>query len=177
MEITLIRHGESITNVQGAHQTFEDPLTEDGGACVEKVKINTKFEKIFSSDMPRALETAKIIFPNENIIVDTRLQEKRNGIFEGKLKSETDWSKVNKEPFMKRKAKGGESLEKVKKRVISFLSELEDKKYAVVSHGTIIRIILAIALKKDIEEILRTVQIGNASVITINTERSKLSLD
>ena len=133
MELTLIRHGQSIADVQGTHQTFEDPLTNQGKACVVQVQLKTKFDKIFSSDMPCALETAKIIFPNREIILDSRIQEKRNGIFEGMLKNEADWSEVNKAPFMKRKAEGGESLEEVKKRIISFLSELEDGKYAVIA--------------------------------------------
>lgn len=167
MELTLIRHGESTTNVENTHQTFKDPLTSQGKSQAEQVRIKTKFDKIFSSDMPRALETAKIIFPSEKIIVDSRIQEKRNGIFEGISKDKADWTEVNKAPFMKRKAEGGESLEEVKKRVISFLSELDDGKYAIISHGTILRVILAITLKKDLEEILRNVQLGNASVIAV----------
>ena len=174
MKLILIRHGESIANVQEAHSTFEDPLTEEGKSFVSKIKINKNFEKIYSSDMPRALDTAKLIFPNQEIILESRIQEKSNGIFDGMLKKDSDWSEVNKAPFMKRKAEGGESLEDVRKRVISFLSELEDKTYVLVSHGTIMRIIISIALRVDLEKVLRTMQIGNGAVLEVIIDKDNL---
>jgi 2,3-bisphosphoglycerate-dependent phosphoglycerate mutase len=165
MELILIRHGQSRTNVEGSHQTFEDPLTEEGKARL--FKIHGKFDNIFSSDMPRALETAKIMFPTDKIIIDERLREKRNGIFEGVLKKDADWSEVNKQPFMKRKAEGGESLEEVISRIKEFLSTLPEGRHVIVTHGTTLRIMFALTLGLDVEKILRSLQIGNGSVLTV----------
>jgi broad specificity phosphatase PhoE len=106
MELLLIRHGESKTITQSRHQTFDDPLTDEGRAKL--FVVQDEFDSVFSSDMPRAIETAKIIFPNHNIIIDERLREKRNGVFEGMQKQDVDWSEVNKTPFMLRKALHGE---------------------------------------------------------------------
>lgn len=86
MQLTLIRHGESNVHLRGAHQTFEDKLTSQGRKQLESTKIYDNFDIIYSSDMPRALETARILFRNTPIKIDERLREKRNGIFEGVLK-------------------------------------------------------------------------------------------
>ena len=172
MELLLIRHGESRTGVEGKHQTFDDPLTKEG--IVKLFKMPGYFDLVLSSDMPRALETAKTMFPNQHITVDERLREKRNGIFEGLPKKEVDWSEINKQSFMKRKAEGGESLEEVVSRIKDFLLSLPEGRYAIISHGTALRIILALTLGLDIEKTLRSLQISHGSSLQVTFNKSIL---
>jgi 2,3-bisphosphoglycerate-dependent phosphoglycerate mutase len=169
MELILVRHGQSKTNVEAKHQTFEDPLTKEGRSML--AALPGDFDSIYSSDMPRALETANIMFPTKQIMSDVRLREKRNGIMEGLKKGDADWSKVNEQPFLERKAEGGESIEDVVARVKEFLESLHEGKHVLVTHGTTMRIIVALILDIDLERLIRTLQIGNGSVLTLSFDK------
>ena len=167
MQLTLIRHGESYVHLKGAHQTFDDKLTIQGIKQLESTKIYETFDTICCSDMPRALETAKILFKNSQIKTDERLREKRNGIFEGVLKKDADWSEINKLPFLERKAPQGKNLLEVKNRILQFLRDLPEGKHAIISHGTVLRVMISLLLQIDLEELLKSVQIGHGSSLTL----------
>ena len=173
MQLTLIRHGESFVHLKSAHQTFDDELTDSGKKQLESTEIYDHFDTIYSSDMPRALEAAKILFKNAQIQTDERLREKRNGIFEGVLKKDADWSEINKLPFMERKAPQGENLLEVKKRILEFLRGLPEGKHAIVSHGTALRVMISLLLQMDLEYLLKSVQIGHGSSLTLTIPEDK----
>ena len=68
------------------------PLNEKGKSQAKKTKEKLegiKFDKVFSSPLKRALETAKII-ADEPIDIDYRIIERCNGQLEGKLKTECE---------------------------------------------------------------------------------------
>jgi broad specificity phosphatase PhoE len=175
MKVFLIRHGESIGNIKEIIQTAEEPLTKKGVLQVKNLKKkieDIKFDLVFSSDMKRAIETTKILFWKQNIpiIYTKNLEEKRNGNFEGLKKEEINWKEINKKPFETRKAPNGENLIEVKKRVEEFLKlirKLNCERIAIISHGTIIRIILSIIMKKDLEGIIMNRQLKNCEIIEI----------
>lgn len=91
MKIYIVRHGQTDYNVNGRYGGRLDiPLNETGikEAYVVKEKLkDINFDKIYSSPLQRAYQTAKII-RDENIIIDDRIAERSNGELEGKLKSE-----------------------------------------------------------------------------------------
>lgn len=138
--IYFVRHGETEWNKIGKIQGHVDiELNDEGRAQANYIKEKfqgVKFDKVFSSPLKRAKETAKII-GEQDIIVDDRLIERHNGELEGKLKSEIkvfpDFNNPNDIRF------GIESLDDFKGRINSFLDEVvekyKDKNILVVTHA------------------------------------------
>ena len=85
--IYIIRHGQTELNHAHALQGRSDhPLNEKGRAeavqAAEKLK-NTDFSYVFTSPLTRAVETAKIVVPSVEPVVDERLIEMDYGPYEG----------------------------------------------------------------------------------------------
>ncbi|WIY63506.1 histidine phosphatase family protein [Bacillus arachidis] len=94
VELYLVRHGETMLNTTDRVQGWADaPLTKDGIEVAEYLGKGLKgvqFEKVYSSDSGRAVETAKIVLDqnkNKNIDIVQRknLREVCFGEFEGEL--------------------------------------------------------------------------------------------
>ena len=153
MKIVLIRHGESVANkndiIQG-HQDF--PLTDFGKKQAEEaadylLSNNFSIEKIYSSDLSRAKETAEIISKRlevNSIIFDSRLREFNLGIFQGRKNYEmTDEEKKLLQSCWKDHSKRvpeGENVNEMKTRVKSIFDEIistnhENTTVLVVGHG------------------------------------------
>ncbi|EKX36767.1 hypothetical protein GUITHDRAFT_145508 [Guillardia theta CCMP2712] len=99
--ILLVRHGQTEWNVQGRYQGHMDsPLTARGrqeaqllGKSLPKrlKESNKMIDNVFSSDLERARDTAKIISAEigiDTIHTDTKLRERGFGIFEGLTREE-----------------------------------------------------------------------------------------
>lgn len=138
--IYVLRHGETDWNLDGKLQGRIDiELNEKGKRQAKKVKEKLKgikFDKVFSSPLKRAFETAKII-TDEPIEIDDRIIERCKGQLEGKLKTEyenmLDFINENEQKL------GIESLSDLRGRIKNFFDELEEK-YAgknilVVTHA------------------------------------------
>ena len=123
--IYFVRHGETEWNKIGRMQGQIDiELNEEGKrqAKVVKEKLsNVKFDKVFSSPLKRAIETAKIISDKE-VSIDDRLIERYNGELEGKFKEEIkvypNFNDPNETRF------GIETLDNFKNRINDFLNEI-----------------------------------------------------
>lgn len=138
--IYLVRHGQTDWNLEGRYQGRIDiKLNSKGREQAKEIKEKLKeikFDKVFSSPLKRALETAKIITDND-IKIDERLIERCNGELEGKLKSEcvnmVDFTDENDSKL------GIESLPKFRGRIENFLSEVEKnysgKNILIVTHA------------------------------------------
>ena len=91
--IYFVRHGQTEWNKIGRMQGRIDiELNSEGKeqANIVKEKLKgVKFDKVFSSPLKRAKETAQIIC-NQEIIFDDRLKERFNGELEGKTKNEIE---------------------------------------------------------------------------------------
>ena len=93
--LIFIRHGQSVANEQNRFAGHTDvPLTELGKAQAERaaeyIVKHEKIDKIYSSDLRRAHDTALPVSKLTNIpITDTReLREICAGVWEGRLVSE-----------------------------------------------------------------------------------------
>lgn len=138
--IYIVRHGETQWNTLGKIQGRQDiELNENGKnqALLLKEKFkDVKFDKVFSSPLKRALQTAQIITKNK-IIVDERLIERDNGLLEGKIKKEIkilpNFNDDNDTKY------GVESLKSIKFRLNSFYTEIlqkyPKKNILVVTHA------------------------------------------
>ena len=83
----IVRHGATVTDVQGKHGGWQnDPLNEVGRGQARLAKLfleGKKFGPVYSSDMSRAIETAKII-SGQDPMQDKQLRPWDVGIFTGK---------------------------------------------------------------------------------------------
>ena len=138
--IYIVRHGQTDSNLKNICMGKKDiPLNSMGISQAEELKeelIKIKFDKVFSSPLKRAIQTAKII-TNCKIETDIRLIERGMGQLEGKSNSEIK-SIVN---FMDEKefGYGIEMLGEFKKRIFDFfdetIKEYVGKNVLIVTHG------------------------------------------
>lgn len=140
--IYIVRHGETNYNVEGRYAGRIDvPLNDNGikQAYLIKEKLkDIKFDKVFSSPLKRAYETATIICGDKyNIIKDDRLIERSNGELEGRLKKEIkeyiDFNDINENRF------DIENIVDFRKRVKEYIDYILDnyrgKNILIVTHA------------------------------------------
>ncbi|MEO0074939.1 MAG: histidine phosphatase family protein [candidate division WOR-3 bacterium] len=152
LQLYLLRHAESQANLTHsfASQKLNLPLTEYGIEQSKQIaqKLKTiNFEAIYSSPLLRAIETAEIISINYNLtpIISDLLREIDVGELDGKsindIKIKQQYQQII-EQWQAGKHNisfvGGESLMKVKERILEFLCLVEKNNYSkilVVGHG------------------------------------------
>lgn len=103
MNLYLVRHGETYLNRYKKMQGWADsPLTEEGKAiAIEAGKrlANVQFDRVYTSDSGRTVETAECILQQNNysgnLVINKRkaFREVFFGSFEGEY-SEVAWNKV-----------------------------------------------------------------------------------
>ena len=158
--IFLIRHGETEWNKIGRLQGHSDVKLSPEGIrqaqlLAEHAPFRT-FDAIYSSDLSRAVNTAKILAAKFHLrIVEERgLREVNFGEWEGKAISELaenfpDFGKFFTNPD-KVHPPGGETFLECQARVMNALDEIiaehENQKIVVVSHGAAIRLIICAVL-------------------------------
>ena len=131
-------HGTTTDNLICKATGWNDgELSEKGIGQVldlkEKIDLN-EIDFVISSDLKRALDSAKYIFRNsKNIIHDKRIRECNYGDLNGKDSSLVKYEEHIDNPFP-----NGESLKDVEKRVRKFcnylLQNYDGKTIALVSH-------------------------------------------
>ncbi|WP_164472730.1 histidine phosphatase family protein [Cohnella candidum] len=188
MTIYLVRHGETLFNVNDRMQGFSDsPLTDRGIQVAEKLGQGLKnipFTAVYSSTSERATDTADLILKGRNIPVQTdkRLREINFGSWEGEhgqkiMKEHPDlWT--NPESF---KAVGGETNAELYARTQAALNDIANANkekggnILVVSHGVTI---LNFALTLDPKSWNPAKQGGlpNASVTKLEWEDGKFKV-
>lgn len=138
--IYIVRHGQTDWNLEGRTQGHSDiPLNVTGinQAKIIKEKLkDIEFDKVFSSPLKRAYETASII-TNNNIIKDNRLIERYGGTLEGKLFKDSPKDIRYNDPNETRY--GIENILDFRKRIFNFFDEITtnypDKNILVVTHA------------------------------------------
>jgi 2,3-bisphosphoglycerate-dependent phosphoglycerate mutase len=151
--ITIIRHGETEWNKMGIQQGHLDSnLTSLGvkqALSLAKSLSKNKFDFLYSSDLGRALDTAKIISKKLKleIITEKRLRERKLGIMQGQTIKE--FEQKNPAEYLKfissdaeASVKDGESKKDVYIRTTQCLLELSrkhpGKSIVLVTHGGVI---------------------------------------
>lgn len=150
-QLTLIRHGVTEWNASGRFQGQTDiPLSEEGrlqAQVLAKHLKKVKVERVFSSTLMRAVETAHIVFPQTEVMQDARLNELNFGCFEGRTLAENQgmpeynwWL----EDTFKRPAPEGESYELLRNRVVDWLKSLpQDQHIVAFTHSGTIQMLLS----------------------------------
>lgn len=164
MKICVVRHGETELNIKKVYYGNLDPKLNDKGVYqAEKAGTVLKkicFDKCFVSGKIRAEETINIITNGRyNSEIDSRLNERNMGIFEGKTYEEikkiyplqcklwtTSWKEYTPD--------GGESYLDFYNRVSLFMKEIERCKYdnvLIVTHGGVLRCMYCYVLNENPE--------------------------
>ena len=153
MEIILVRHGLSEANKAHKFGKPDTPLAPEGHEQAEamaKRLAGLEIDAIYSSDMRRAIDTAKPLAKRlgKEIIIDKRLGEVSFGIWEGKPNDElakitgkNSWELLDSYDYDFNQW-DGENAKEVEERVRSFLDDLKKEKSAlvlIVCHGGIVR--------------------------------------
>ena len=152
-QVIIVRHGQTQWNIKGVRQGHLDsPLTEKGLAQAEALGerlAREKFFVLYSSDLGRAVQTARLISRTTGhaIVTDARLRERHLGIFQG-LNAEEIKERYPEEYRLHRTVgpdyviPGGESMHQQVARNVACLIELAEKHagdtIAVVTHGGVL---------------------------------------
>jgi broad specificity phosphatase PhoE len=151
--IVLLRHGESVGNVEGFHQGQVDyALTPRGTAQVKALlrrwkREAVRFECIFSSPLKRASQTAELIAQTLQIplVLDPDWMERDVGLLGG-LRPEEAAEVAPRPPFMHPYQAVGETGESQWElylragRAVQNLLKHPPGRYLVVSHGGILNL-------------------------------------
>jgi len=157
MRLFIVRHGETEHNARGIIQGHGLTRLSDRGrkqaALVAERLASAKPDAIFTSDLPRARETADEIarkHPGVPLIEDKRLREHDFGELEGQPSEGILADMPNWHPDYK--PGGGESTAEVRKRARQFYQELLAKGMGtviVVTHGILVRALVGAATGKE----------------------------
>ena len=149
MNVYIIRHGESETNKKGLWTGWSDVHLTDAG--IEQAKNvgdflkNISFDKIYSSDLARAKETAENALPGRSYETSELLREFNVGSLQNKpLSVITDHERhiIAEDGYV---IFGGESKITFNSRVHTFMKELESlaaENVAVFTHNGWLRTFL-----------------------------------
>ena len=182
----IIRHGEAVNNpsdIISISFNNEDGLTEKGKdqakISAENIK-DKKIDYIFTSPFVRTRETSSIVadtigFESKSIIVDDRLHEMSLPMYEGKTWAEYHKDYPNTIESFYHTEDGNESYNDIKKRVMSFIYDLEnkykDKNILIVTHGGPAWLALAGSLgydaKQSFDMVEGSIYPGNAEVFEL----------
>jgi len=155
MKFYLVRHGETDKNLEKVLQgRINTKLNENGirqaeTAAAHFAKLGIRFDRIWSSPLDRALQTARIIAGEQTeLMTDERLLEMEYGPYEGRSFAEPDpeltrfFSDFAHEPA----PEGMEQLPDIVERLGDFLTSIRSEE-----EGNVLIATHAIALKGALE--------------------------
>ncbi len=152
-KLIIIRHGETLWNIEGKKQgQLDSPLTSLGikqAKALAQRLTEESFTVLYASDLGRAYETAEYIAArtNHKIFPEQRLRERNFGIFQGltdkqienEYPAEYNSYLTNRVDYV---IPDGESLRQFYVRVTDFLESLttlhDGQIVAIVTHGGVI---------------------------------------
>jgi len=183
-KLIIIRHGETLWNVEGKKQgQFDSPLTSLGikqAKALAQRLTEESFTGLYASDLGRAYKTAEYIAArtNHKILPEQRLRERNFGIFQGltdkqienEYPAEYNSHLTNQVDYV---IPDGESLRQFYARVTDFLESLtalhDGQVVTIVTHGGVIdcwfRYIFDLPLETS-----RRAKLWNASINCIARE-------
>lgn len=159
MRLFLIRHGQTTSNQQRVYVGQGNVmLTEEGRAQARRIRPileKFKFDRVYSSDLQRAIDTQELALPDAQAVRTPLLREFHVGSAQGQpfgvpwvgkpesCRKERDYSVL-----------GGESAEMVTDRLRLFLKELEEDpcdNVAAFAHNGLLSCMLRIVLDASID--------------------------
>ena len=176
MNLYLVRHGQSVPNLENRHSGWTQlPLTDQGFADARRAGERLRdisFDRIYSSDLCRAIQTAQTALPGCEPIQLPLLRERSVGILMeryipdcfaeygdayAQCRATMDFS-----PF------GGETPDQLRARAAEFLRLLEAdpcENAIAFTHAGLISSLLEIILNVRLD--LSCIRISNACIIRL----------
>lgn len=137
MLITLIRHAETEGNLK--HQfigRIDQPLAKEGIQTAQNAPHYPDVKKVYTSNLQRTIQTAKILFPNAEIEEVQGLREIDFGLIEGRshdeLMKDPEYRKLLEEKTFPQ-APDGEDLEEFTLRCASSFKRIVEAEFAASS--------------------------------------------
>jgi broad specificity phosphatase PhoE len=166
MKLLLTRHGETEENIAGILQGhMPGKLTDNGIEQAKKLALRLdghEIDVIFSSDLDRAVKTAKEIIkkhPNAHVHYTKELRERNLGSYQGKHREHVDWENQPQDI---------ETLQQMKNRAKDFLykvyHENKNKTVLLVTHGGIGRSLISVIFNKPADKIFEMDKIKNTAI-------------
>jgi broad specificity phosphatase PhoE len=193
LRLCLVRHGETEWNRIGRFQGRNDqPLNERGrkqAQALAEALQNENFKAIYSSPLPRSLETARFIrafHPGTPLIEEPDFMEMDLGEFEGV--DGRQWMEKN-QAFVKAwgqnpssvRMPGGESLQEVQGRALEALKAITSlyvsgETLLICSHNFVLLTLLCHALEIPLDR-FREVKKGTASFSLLSLKGSRFQVE
>ena len=184
-KIIFVRHGQTEWNVLGRYQGQTDiALSPLGIEQAEKLAAHfpvDKVEAVYSSDLVRAMMTARCVAARFGLTVEPRpeLRELNFGDWEGLTYDEivAKWPDALNNFFQHPdvlEIPHGESFPKLRERALDAVEKIvachPEQTVAVFAHGAILRTILTAALHMDLKYVWTIRQFNTAVNIVTYTE-------
>jgi broad specificity phosphatase PhoE len=186
IEIVFVRHGQTKYNVQGVLQGhLNAPLNEKGLADAKALGLilrDFSFDKLFTSDLNRAKDCAKVISEatGKIFVEDSLLRERNFGVHQEKSVVSLGYKDHTYPELVKHlyncNCPGGENNEGLLRRVEVFLEmclrDYDGKRVLVVGHGGFIMLALNYILNEPyIYENGRKHSNLSGSFVKLNSDR------
>ena len=182
--LLLLRHGRTSANANGilAGRLPGIELDEVGLASCELLRnkfADLDVKQVFASPLERTVQTANQIFPNHSVTHVPELIECEYGDWTGRklsdLAKEPLWPVVRDTPHLA-EFPNGETMQQMSDRAVSAIARIDQELteqfgknfiWAAVSHGDVIKAIIADALGLELAKFQR-IYVEPASVSVLN---------
>lgn len=158
-QLYLLRHAQSEANLRGILAGPDNSVNLSDKGRKQSLKVSKylqeiAFQQIYCSPISRCFQTIQPLVrarPDIALLHEEKIQEMNYGQWNGKdlktLSKKRDWQRIQSAPS-KFTFPDGESFNQLRRRVSLFLSQVEGKDgpILVVSHGDVIKMILASVL-------------------------------
>lgn len=177
----IVRHGKTQWNMLKKTQgKMDSPLTEEGIAAAKTLRKKMEalsIDRVYSSDLKRAMHTAELLVPGKTIREMPGFREIDFGVWEGKTIDaiKTDYAKMH--DTWRSAPEGvhfpnGESMMQAQERVLrtfwSIDAKEQDRNILIVAHGMIIKLLLVGLLEAPMVKMFHMTQ-NNLAVNVIRT--------
>lgn len=165
----MVRHGQTMNNLNKLYTGQDDVVLTDLGRqqaeAIRPVLSKFTFDRVYSSDLSRAVETQKLALPGYTAVTTPQLREFAMGSLEGQ-----PFEVARSRDEAARKARdftmfGGENGQQVRARVAEFLKQLEEDPcdYAIAfAHGGIMGTMVQLVLGTETD--LKAVTTKNCDI-------------
>ena len=145
IKVIYFVHGTTLDNINGKcsgwRQVELTDLGKERAINLGKIRKDTHFDIIFTSDLIRAIDSANLAFPKVKNIQDARLRECNYGDLDGKDKSLVIYEEHISKPFP-----NGESLKDVEKRIRGFIEFLKENYEGKTNFKVAVKVFLIVVL-------------------------------
>lgn len=188
----IVRHAEAVGNkIREFHGWTDESITEkgrlQGEQVAEKLK-NTPIDVIYSSILKRTMETAGYISKAKGLPIISRedLKEINGGLWEGirwddlAVKYGEAYAVWETKPHLHQMPEGENMIgfqQRVVKAVQDILQKEEGKNICIVTHGTVIRVLLCWFKGWPLEEIIKIPWHDNTAVTVVTWDEGGFQIE